>query len=349
MMMMIQFGSVLALVQTADAAMHSNADVIAALNADASDNALYSLDGPFASMSPAEFRAQVLLPPRTPPQKILEDNRASLVPMAAPLPDIFDWQALGAVTSVKNQGTVGTCWAFSTAANIEGQYFVRGQGKLTNFSVEQLVECDASDDPNGANSYGAADCGVFGGWPYLAFDYVAKSGGLYLWDTWPYCVSPQRNDGVPQCWPCMPKGYSIQDCGGHADFYCDANTTAGQGPPGKCSSNVGAVGRVSGWQAASTNETEIAKFMMDTGPLSVLLNAGKLQFYKEGVYSPARCDPSSLDHAVLLVGFGTDPDAGDYWRVKNSWGEGWGENGYFRISRGTGACGINTAVTTAVV
>eukprot|EP00613_Pedinella_sp_CCMP2098_P012534 CAMPEP_0171670652 /NCGR_PEP_ID=MMETSP0990-20121206/50779_1 /TAXON_ID=483369 /ORGANISM="non described non described, Strain CCMP2098" /LENGTH=175 /DNA_ID=CAMNT_0012255307 /DNA_START=45 /DNA_END=571 /DNA_ORIENTATION=+ len=132
-------------------------------------------------------------------------------------------------------------------------------------------------------------------------------------------------------------------------FIATRTQPRGKARRGSVALNVGAVGRVSGWQAASTNETEIAKFMMDTGPLSVLLNAGKLQFYKEGVYSPARCDPSSLDHAVLLVGFGTDPDAGDYWRVKNSWGEGWGENGYFRISRGTGACGINTAVTTAVV
>jgi C1A family cysteine protease len=65
-----------------------------------------------------------------------------------------------------------------------------------------------------------------------------------------------------------------------------------------------------------------------------------------------RCDPASLDHAVLLVGFGTDSNGGgggDYWRVKNSWGESWGEDGYFRIGRGSGLCGINTAVTTAVV
>ncbi len=56
-----------------------------------------------------------------------------------------------------------------------------------------------------------------------------------------------------------------------------------------------------------------------------------------------------LNHAVLLVGYGVEGETEDYWIVKNSWGVKWGENGYFRISRGDGTCGINTAVTTGVI
>ena len=50
-------------------------------------------------------------------------------------------------------------------------------------------------------------------------------------------------------------------------------------------------------------------------------------------------------HAIKIVGWGTDPTGGDYWKVANSWNPYWGENGYFRIRRGTDECGIEDQVT----
>ena len=54
-------------------------------------------------------------------------------------------QSQGAVTSVKDQGALGTCWIFSTVGNLEGQRFLNGQD-LVDLSVEHVLECDATTD-----------------------------------------------------------------------------------------------------------------------------------------------------------------------------------------------------------
>ncbi len=87
-------------------------------------------------------------------------------------------------------------------------------------------------------------------------------------------------------------------------------------------------------------------------PVVVAVAAGNSiwQLYRSGVVTSA-CG-TALDHAVLLVGFGTDAGAGGapYWRIKNSWGTGWGEAGYMRLGRGAaygsaGQCGIQSQPT----
>lgn len=165
----------------------------------------------------------------------------------------------------------------------------------------------------------------------------------------PYCA------GIPigkpgNCMPCMAKGYSREGCGNHGDLYCKPETTLGQGPTGLCQGETDqypyAFKISSVVDLSSESSSEIAESLVNVGPLSVLLNAGRLQFYNSGVVNPSRCDPDGLNHAVLAVGFGTDPTEGDYFIIKNSWGTKWGEQGYFRIARadGKGTCGINTHV-----
>lgn len=68
------------------------------------------------------------------------------------------------------------------------------------------------------------------------------------------------------------------------------------------------------------------------GPVSIGVDASGLafKFYKSGIIK--KFCGTAIDHAVLLVGYGTEKGT-DYWLVKNSWTSDWGENGYFRILR----------------
>jgi C1A family cysteine protease len=79
-------------------------------------------------------------------------------------------------------------------------------------------------------------------------------------------------------------------------------------------------------------------------PVSVAIQANQpaFQLYKSGVLT-GDCG-SNLDHGVLAVGYGTWTDGTSYYKVKNSWGTGWGMGGYILIQRGKnqrcGECGI---------
>jgi C1A family cysteine protease len=79
-------------------------------------------------------------------------------------------------------------------------------------------------------------------------------------------------------------------------------------------------------------------------PVSVIIDASgqAFQHYSSGVFS-SDCGTAQT-HAVTVIGYGTTEDGIDYWLLKNSWGETWGENGYMKILRNVdapeGMCGL---------
>ena len=194
-------------------------------------------------------------------------------------PSAIDHTSLSHVTSVKNQGGCGSCWAFGAVASFEGSYAIATKN-LKTFAEQELLDCTYPDSRNGCN----------GGWYHQAWAYVQKSKRLGLMKDIPYkgrdgaCSYAGKPNGA---FDVEYKGYERKAAG-------DSNliaATAGHVPA-----------------VAITVENDFFS-------------------YRRGWYDGCNA-PKAVNHAVTVVGY--DPG---FWKVKNSWGSGWGEGGYVRMAR----------------
>lgn len=112
---------------------------------------------------------------------------------------------------------------------------------------------------------------------------------------------------------------------------CKASKKANTGIKTKSYSSIKQNWTAAQWKAA-----------LQTSPVSIAVAAGNNYFmsYSSGILDTNGC-PSSIDHAVNMVGWGVSDAGKEYWIVRNSWGTTWGENGYIRIAikeSGNGVC-----------
>jgi cysteine peptidase B len=88
-------------------------------------------------------------------------------------PAAWDWRDKGYVSPVKDQGSCGSCWAFSTVANLEGLYYKK-KGTMVTMSEQMLVDCDTYDSA----------CN--GGLMEYAFTWLQENGGIMTDTDYPY-------------------------------------------------------------------------------------------------------------------------------------------------------------------
>jgi len=266
------------------------------------DKTWFATVNEFTDWTNAEFRAH-----RTGHSPHPQRNVVQLAGDLQDLPDAVDWREKdGIVTDVKNQGSCGSCWAFSAVQTLESHYAIATGEAAPKLSPQQVVSCA----PNPQHCGGTGGCQ--GSTQPLAFNYT--KAGISLDSNYPY-----------------------------------------KGTTGTCDdSKISPVAQNDGYVQLPVNDyTALVTAVATKGPIAISVAAGGLgwQLYGGGVYSdsgsfhPFLCS-FDMDHAVQLVGYGTDPQKNlMYWLVRNSWGGGWGESGYIRVERhgeGNEPCGTDS-------
>ena len=206
----------------------------------------------------------------------------------------IDWLERGAVTSpAKDQGSCGSCWAFSAVGALEGHNFLC-TGKLQEFSEQQLVDCSHEDGSNGCK--GGEMTGSFKFWKTHIADFEDE-----------YVYEAKDNT-------CKMEIEETSESHVHVNNYYEVQPDDFTGLSLKKALNI--------------------------KPCSIGVHAGQnaFKFYKKGILTD--CAPAPIDHGIVAIGYGTDEETGqEFFFVKNSWGNRWGEKG-FGIIAINNECGI---------
>jgi len=127
----------------------------------------------FAASTDAEMAA-MLGYKQTSAQKPVQTFEVESTESVSANPSEVNWVTANKVSAVKNQGSCGSCWAFSTTGAVESVNAIRYSTNVTTLSEQQLVDCSTQNS------------GCDGGLMDYAFAYIIKNGGIASDAQYPY-------------------------------------------------------------------------------------------------------------------------------------------------------------------
>lgn len=250
------------------------------------------------------------------------------------LPENFDsreqWPDCPTIGEIRDQGGCGSCWAFGAVEAMSDRVCIASGAKIHfRFSADDLVSCCHT-----------CGFGCNGGFPGAAWSYWVRDG----------LVSGGPFGSEQGCRP-----YEISPCEHHVNGTrppCDGDDAKTPKCVKQCQTSYNVPYKQDkhyGLKSYSVkrDETKIRQEIYTNGPVEGAFTVYEdLINYKEGVYKHTQ-GKALGGHAIRILGWGVD-DGTPYWLIANSWNTDWGNNGFFKILRGSNECGIEDSISTGL-